>query len=67
MQKAHSSSAADLRKEDARPMELVAGAARENRLLRGTRARAKGRPYHPMTKRKIECYLRNAIQRSKKT
>jgi hypothetical protein len=39
MQKASYSEATDLRKENARPKELVAETARENRLLRGMRAR----------------------------
>ncbi len=68
MQKASYSEATDLRKENARPKELVAETARENRRFEEHGLwHTRGRPYHPMTQRKIECYLRNTIQRSKTT
>jgi hypothetical protein len=57
--------ATDLRKENARPKELVAETILENRRFEECGlGRTRGWPYHPMTQRKIECYLRNAIQRS---
>jgi hypothetical protein len=65
MQKASYNEATDLRKENARPKGLVAETVLENRRFEECGlGRTRGRPYHPMTQRKIECYLRNAIQRS---
>ena len=68
MQKASHSEATDLRKENTRPNGLVAETVLDNRRFEECGlGRTRGRPYHPMTQRKTECYLRNTIQRSKTT